>query len=148
MLASVKVDCSDQTVMLTQAFNTCGRSIRIDRWYSLESNRIAGHCRKMLIPDPLCSLFDAMNTTALVRAHQLLLFFSALPTEPFCEASSYDQDVALLELNALCLRDLLELLYRDALIGEGRVVFAVGLSPSFMIDEYAARNKTTARMPI
>ena len=114
----------------------------------LESDGIACNGRKVLVPEPFGGLGSAFDATRLVRSQSLLLLLAGQASQRLGEAGAYDDDVALLEGDALLLGHGLQLGDGDALVGERRVGDAVGVGVSLVVDQHAAAHQAAALVPV
>ena len=104
--------------------------------------------RKVMIPDPFSNLLTPFHTNSLVRVYCLLLLLRIHCFEILRKAGPDDQDIAKLEFSALVLGDGLHVSDSDLMRVKARVFDPLGFGISFVVDEDAAGDETTAFMPI
>jgi len=102
----------------------------------------------MLVPEPFGGLGSAFDAARLVRSQGLLLLLARQASQRLGEAGAHDDDVALLEGDALLLGHSLELGDGDALVGERRVRDAMRVGVSLVVDQHAAAHQPAALVPV
>jgi len=96
--------------MQNQLRDSTVSSIRLLRRQTLEGDHVTRHGGKVFVPEPLRSVHISSNTTSTVSPHQLRLLLSRHISQPFGKARPNDNDIAVLELDTLLLRHLLNIL--------------------------------------
>jgi hypothetical protein len=102
----------------------------------------------VFVPEPLGRSLVSMDATGTVSTHQLDLLFGTDAREPFGEPRSDNDHIAMLELNALLLRDLFDIIGCKR-VGVVRVeldTFLVCIS--LPIDEYSSRDEAATLVPV
>ena len=118
------------------------------RRQDLERDRVAGHRGEVVVPEPFGALDAALDADALVRAEQLLLLRARGRAEVLGETGAHDDDVAVLELHALPLRDLLEDFGGDGVLLEAAVLDPFVLGIGLVVDHHAAAHHAAGLVPV
>lgn len=101
-----------------------------------------------MVPDPAGGFLVTFDPDGLVGAEQFGLFLGRGVGQVVGEARPDDQDVAVLEGGALVLGDGLEVLHRDGVGVEARVLDALGPRVLFVVEEHAAADQSAPVVPV
>lgn len=122
-------------VSLTEFINPAFRPILSKRWDRLISNCITRHSSKMLVPMPLRRLLVTSHTHRLMCPERFLLSTRVHGTQLLRESSADDQNITVFELYAFPLRNLLELVCRDAVVAKAVVRFPLTFTPGSVVEQ-------------
>jgi hypothetical protein len=114
-----------------------------------ETERICCHCREMVIPQPLNTLFRRLDSDECTLSGGLLLLLLTRLKMPLCKPCAKDENVSIAKLRALILGHRFQLFYGDGSIridGNGRLSGL--LAPSTVIQEDTTSDNATSFDPL
>lgn len=123
-------------------------AILVGRGQSFECNGIAGGTGEALVPEPLGGLLGTLDPGAGVRTQHLLLLLCGRAAKLVGEARVDDDNVTRLEGGSLVLCHILECVGGDGVVFKGRILDALCISISLVVEKDATSDETATLVPV